>query len=560
MIIGIDVGGTYTDGVVYHLGKIEKMVKKPTRSDELKISLLEVLDDLIIDIKRDDIKRIVISTTLVTNLIATGKGERTALVLMPGHGLPHDIYNICEDTFFIGGSIDFRGREIESLNIDEVIECIKSIKGLGIKRIAVAGKFASRNNKHEKIVKDLFTKHYPESLVLMSSEVANQLNFPRRAATTYFTAMTLKEWQKFVEEMQAVLSERKIKADTFILKADGGTLPLSKSLFMPCETVFSGPAASTMGGTALTMDDKNSIVIDIGGTTSDISLIIEGKPLFASKGAVINGVYTHINAFAVKSVPLGGDSLIYCEKGSIKVAPYREGAAVCLGGNKPTVTDVFNLKYNLNIGESNLSLKALQELSKQVNIKLDEICDTVIKQVIDRLEESIENMFQTWENEPAYKVWEIINGRKFRPDRLIGIGAASKAILPVLAEKMNLPCFIHSYSPVANALGTAVARPTLTVNLHIDTSQGICTVDPGGIKTGLAKMGSFNLADAKELALKFLQELAAERGIGEYADDFRFYQEEQFNVIRGWDRVGKIFEIRLQVAPGFINEYKGVVV
>ncbi|MBO8158378.1 hydantoinase/oxoprolinase family protein [Thermosyntropha sp.] len=558
MIIGIDVGGTYTDGVVYEKGRIEKTAKKTTRTDDIKSSILEVLDELIVS-RKEKIQRLVISTTLVTNIIATGGGEKTALILLPGHGLPHELYDISENTFFLGGSIDFRGREIEKINENEVINCLKTVKSSGIKRIAVAGKFSNRNNKHEKIVKDLCLKYYPESSVVISSEVVNKLNFPRRAATTYFTAMTAKEWHTFAEEIKAALKARGIKAPVDVLKADGGTIPLEKSLQIPCETVFSGPAASTMGGAALTMDNKNSVVIDIGGTTSDISLLIEGNPLYASKGALINGNYTHVNAFAVHSVPLGGDSLVYFEEGKVKVAPYREGAAACLGGMKPTVTDAFNLKYNLNIGNPEFSHKALYELSISSGKDIDVICDEVVEMVIGTLSNAINNMFKEWENEPAYKVWEVINKRKFIPDRLIGIGAASKAIIPVLSEKMNLPYFLHTYSPTANALGAAVARPTLTVNLHIDTAQRIASVDPGGIVTVLEKAENFQLEDAKNLALHFMKKFGEERGMADYINDFVFYQEEQFNIIRGWDRVGKIFDIEVQISPGFIPEYKGVV-
>lgn len=558
MIIGIDVGGTYTDGVVYDGGEVIRTAKKPTLHDEINASLLAVLDELTSDIDRSKIQRLVISTTLVTNLIATGKGERTALVLIPGHGLPPHVYHISEDMFFIKGSIDFRGREIETLDEQEVISRINDIKKLGIKRVAIAGKFSNRNNKQEKTVKDLFNRYYPEALTVISSETANQLNFPRRAATAYFTAMTLKEWQNFVEEIKKSLAERNITSEVFILKADGGTVPLDLSVFMPCETVFSGPAASTMGGKAVTMDNKNSIVIDIGGTTSDISLLIEGEPLYASKGAVINGAYTHINALAVKSVPIGGDSLIYLQNGKLEVASYREGAAACLGGKKPTITDVFNVKYGLNIGNPLSSVQVLQELALASGIEVDELCDKAVDIVINRLEEAVRNMFGEWENEPAYKVWEIVHGRKFRPDVLIGIGAASHAIIPVLAEKMGLPHMVHKYSPVANALGAAVARPTLTVSLHIDTAQGICMVDPGGIRHQIPKSASFSLEEAKKLAWHFMQKIGKERGMEEYLNDYKFYQEEQFNMIRGWDRIGKIFEIKLQVAPGFISGYRGV--
>ena len=110
--------------------------------------------------------------------------------------------------------------------------------------------------------------------------------------------------------MAAALKERKISAPVYILKADGGTLPLDKSVQMPVETIFSGPAASIMGVMALTAPGQTCVVVDIGGTTTDLALILSGKPLLSAKGARVGSLLTHVRAFAVKSVAIGGDSAV----------------------------------------------------------------------------------------------------------------------------------------------------------------------------------------------------------------------------------------------------------
>ncbi len=563
MLIGIDVGGTYTDGVLFEGSSIVSNVKVPTEEANLKASLLQVLDKLLKVGKKEKIKRIVLSTTLVTNLLATRKGERTALLLLPGYGLPQQAYSISPDTYFLKGSVDFRGRIIEPPDENEIRSVLREIESLGIKRVAVAAKFANRNNEHERLIRKIIEKEHPDISVVISSEISGKLNFPRRALTTYFAAMTLREWNRFAGDIEQAIRERNIDADIHILKADGGTILLNASRGKPYETVFSGPAASTMGAVALTRDSLNSVVLDIGGTTTDISLIIEGKPLYASKGARIGGRYTHINAFAVKSIPLGGDSVVWCdgyanEDSSIRVGPQRKGVAACFGGNQPTVTDVFNYSFDLKLGKPELSAAKLDELAQKVKLATADLCANIVEMVIDHLISAVKDMFKEWENEPAYKVWEIVHGRKFRLNRLIGIGAASEAIIPLVAKKMNVDCLIHKYSPVANALGACVVRPTLAVELHIDTQNNFFTVDPGGYRESLNKRGNLQLEDAKELAREYLRKIGQERGMEEYANDFQFYMEEQFNIIRGWDRAGKLFDIGIQVSPGFINEYKGV--
>ncbi|MEN6461766.1 MAG: hydantoinase/oxoprolinase family protein, partial [Syntrophomonas sp.] len=393
MLIGIDVGGTYTDGVVFDNNSVLKAVKKPTNDAHLQDTLLQVLDELLEGINRDEIERIVFSTTLVTNLLATGGGERTALMLITGQGLPRQAYDICPDTYFLKGSIDFRGRMVEPLDKNEVLKALEDIERQGIKKLAIAAKFSNRNDSLEKEIRQMALDKFPNLEVAIGCETAGQLNFPRRAVTTYYTAMTMSRWNKFVEEMQKALQERNINVEIDILKADGGTMLLETSRQRPCETVFSGPAASTMGAAALTMDKKNSVVIDIGGTTTDISLIIEGEPLYASKGANINGQYTHIHSFAVRSVALGGDSNISFNQGVLQVGPQRQGEAACFGGAGATATDAFNYKYNLGIGNPDLSRAKLEEKARTANMSCEELSSRVVEVFIARLEKNISAMF-----------------------------------------------------------------------------------------------------------------------------------------------------------------------
>lgn len=558
MLIGIDVGGTFTDGVLFDDGRILAAVKKPTQTDNLQESLLAVLDELLAAAHGTDINRVVLSTTLVTNLLATGQGEPTALFMVPGYGLPHRAYDLTANIYFLQGAVDFRGRIIEKIDTNQLFVALQDVQHKGIKRIAVACKFSNRNQSLEQQIRDEIMKIDPEMQVTISAEVSGKLNFPRRAATTYFTAMTMPEWKRFANRIEQALEARNLDAEIHILKADGGTMPLAASLSNPCETIFSGPAASTMGATALSRDRLNSVVVDIGGTTTDISLLISGEPLYASKGARIDKHFTHINAFAVRSIALGGDSVIRCRDNSIRVGPMRIGAAACFGGDEPTVTDVFNVYHELKVGDWNRSRELLTTLAESSQMSLQSLCFFVVETVMERLKRSISDMFTEWENEPAYKVWEVVHRRKFQLDRIIGIGAAAHAIVPILAAEIGVPGFVHHYAPVANALGAAVVRPTLALQLHVDTASNLYTVDSGGLTGTLPDPRKFQLTDAKVLAISCLEEVSRARGIDKYTVNASFFMEEQFNMIRGWDRVGKIFEVGIQVAPGFIEEYQGV--
>ncbi len=557
MLVGIDVGGTFTDGVLLTGGEVIRSVKRPTEEENLKASILEVLDELIQDIDPARVQRLVISTTLVTNILATGKGDATALVLIPGPGLNLRQVDLVPNTYLVDGAVDFRGRIISPITRNQVIEAGSDIKSRGITKVAVVGKFSQRNSALEKEVRDILKEEHPDFQIFLGSEISGQLNFLRRAVTTYYTAMTRDAWERFAREIQQALAYRNIEVQCDILKADGGTMPLEVSVKYPCETVFSGPAASAMGAYALTMDQKTSVVVDIGGTTSDMALILEGKPLYASKGAKIDGKYTHIRAFAVRSVALGGDSAVRWNGKEITIGPDRLGVAACFGGPQATPTDAFNLLEGGKLGGLELSRRALEEVARLAGMPVPELARNVVDKVVELLETNIKDMFKSWEQEPAYRVWEIVNKRKVSLDRAIGIGAAAEAFIPALARRLNCEPFIHRYSPVANALGAGVARPTLSLVLHADTQRQVYSLDIGGITGTIGSRVQLN--DVKELARQHLLELAEERGIGSYAQQSEFFLEEQFNVIRGWSTVGKLFDVGIQIAPGVIDEFKGVI-
>jgi len=220
------------------------------------------------------------------------------------------------------------------------------------------------------------------------------------------------------------------------------------------------------------------------------------------------------------------------------------------------VIDVFNCKYILGIGKPDQSLEHLQPLLVAAGIKLPDLLESVEDMIIEQLFTALENIFTEWENEPAYRVWEVVHDRKFEISRIIGIGAAAEAIVPILAARMKVNYFIHKLAPVANAVGAAVARPTLAFNMHIDTQKGTYFTDYNGLGGTVRKGSALQMADAHKLAREVMQELAEQKGLAEYAGEAEFTREEQFNIIRGWESPGKIFELGMQIKPGFIKEFE----
>jgi N-methylhydantoinase A/oxoprolinase/acetone carboxylase beta subunit len=548
------VGGTTTDAVIVDGGKVVKTAYVPTDHDNLSNCLLAALDELVRGVDTRKIERVVLSTTLITNMIAEGKTDPVALLLIPGPGTNPRDYSLGE-SIILDGAIDFRGMEIDRLKEPQIKEAAAKIRAQGVSRIAVVGKFCQRNHAHELKAGEVLAAALPGSKIELGHKVSGQLNFPRRAATTMLTAATKDSYEQFAKKMAAALKERRITAPVYILKADGGTLPLDKSVQMPVETIFSGPAASIMGVLALTPPGQTSVVVDIGGTTTDLALILSGKPLLSSKGAKVDSLLTHVRAFAVKSVAIGGDSAVCLSGGALSVGPHRDGPPLCLGGAGPTPTDALRVLGLSQIGEFGLAEKAMQLLAGSLGCTAKEAAGKVVDAVVDRIVSEVNEMFREWEQEPAYRIWEIMKRETLSAQNVVGVGGGAPPLVPLVAARLGAAAVVPEYAPVANAIGAAVARPTLTLSLHIDTERGDYTVAEDGT-TGKVTDRKMMPEDAEKLARKLLAERACRMGIGEYAAEAEVTYSEVFNMIRGWSTVGRLMDVRMEIAAGLLRSWE----
>ena len=553
MLIGIDVGGTTTDAVIVDGGKVVRTAYVPTDHDNLSNCLLAALDELVRGVDTRKIERVVLSTTLITNMIAEGKTDPVALLLIPGPGTNPRDYSLGE-SIILDGAIDFRGTEIDRLKEPQIKEAAAKIRAQGVSRIAVVGKFCQRNHAHELKAGEVLAAALPGSKIELGHKVSGQLNFPRRAATTMLTAATKDSYEQFAKKMAAALKERRITAPVYILKADGGTLPLDKSVQMPVETIFSGPAASIMGVLALTEPGQTSVVVDIGGTTTDLALILSGKPLLSSKGARVDSLLTHVRAFAVKSVAIGGDSAVCLSGGALSVGPHRDGPPLCMGGTGPTPTDALRVLGLSQIGEFGQAEKAMQLLAGSLGCTAKEAAGKVVDAVVDRIVFEVNEMFREWEQEPAYRIWEIMKRETLSAQNVVGVGGGAPPLVPLVAARLGAAAVVPEYAPVANAIGAAVARPTLTLSLHIDTERGDYTVAEDGT-TGKVTDRKMMPEDAEKLARKLLAERAGRMGIGEYAAEAEVTYSEVFNMIRGWSTVGRLMDVRMEIAAGLLRSW-----
>jgi len=577
LIIGIDVGGTHTDGVLVKKDnshyKIESTVKVKTRHNNLKSSILEVLDKLTASIDNKKIERLVLSTTLVTNIIYEEKYEPVGLILIPGPGLSHEHLKYGEENIILEGYIDHRGQEVKSVSTQKIKEGLKRLQAEEIENVAVVGKFSVRNPVQEEKVKEIITAgDYNFKNITLGHQLSGNLNYYRRIITAYYNTAVSSVHQDFINSIEASLQAREIKANLYLLKCDGGTVDLKNSREIPIKTVNSGPAASIMGTMVLNQSSQTGIALDIGGTTTDFGLFIKGETSFKPKGIEIDKHPTLIRGLYSHSIALGGDSAVQVKAGKIKVGPERRGPAAALGGPAPTPTDALlvldqikeaeakQLDFDLKKAKSGLAaLKKDLDLNfysdylqgDESELRLTALAQIIIDQIAAKIKKTIAQILKTIKNQPVYTINELLKSPEIEPEYIIGIGGPAASLTEYLAAQLNLKAVVPKHSKVANALGAAFAHPTIETTVRADTARGCLDIVEAGIHRQL-KDENFDLQDAEKLA----EEWTLKRfNVKKYPVEI--ISSESFHVIRNRRTKGQIIEVKAQIKPGLIADLKG---
>ena len=345
--IGIDTGGTYTDAVVYNFEDktILGTAKSLTTKHDLSIGILGAIDKLPSDFVQQA-QLISLSTTLATNACVENKGGQAKLIFFGGdknvidkfggqYGLPPSKEIYIQESF-----TNFSG-EIErepnwTLFRNQLETGYEHLDGVGIIEMN-----AMRNGAVvEKQAKSIFqSKH--DIPVVCGHELFSELNCLQRGASTLLNAGLFPVIKEFLVAVKKALAIRGIQAPLVIVRSDGSMMSEEFASLHPVETLLCGPAASAVGGTHFT-DSPNSIIIDMGGTTTDIALVKDGVPITVTDGISIGKWKTFVDGLYVKTIGLGGDSAIHYDGVKLYLEDYRI-TPLCIAAHKyPAVID--NLK------------------------------------------------------------------------------------------------------------------------------------------------------------------------------------------------------------------------
>ena len=553
MLLGIDVGGTFTDAVLLdnkaggNVAQVLAQAKVPTTHEDVLQCLLAALDAVLpqVEAAASKLERVVISSTIVTNALTEHKLDPVFLAVITGPGM-NIKGHVPVTPYYLSGYVDHRGKVTAQIDWTKHRDLLNK-KGSGV--CAVSGKFAVRDPQLEFQAEHELTKCGYKK-VFLGSELSGELNFVRRTNSAYFAAQVYTLFQKFSQRITRALTERGINAPVHILKADGGTLPLEAAIQQPVEAVFTGPAASVLGIEALAAPLVNSISLDVGGTTTDIAFWEQGLPLMAKRGAVINGYPTAVRSFHMRSIGIGGDSRIHkLNDDSYQVGPEREGPAAAVGGSAATLSDALIVAGYVSFGDVARSKAAIAALGGEPMLEAKKI----IASACNTIQATIKEMLTEWAKQPVYTVDDVIKGTEFMPAQLIGVGGGAPGLIKALGEVMHLPVDIPLGAMVANAVGAAVARPTLSAGLRADTTDNYYIIPESGRRERLPRR--FNKAVAEELLTSWLREQTAAWQLPDQETELISY--EHFNTVHGYYDTGDIYSLRMQLKPGILHKVVG---
>jgi N-methylhydantoinase A/oxoprolinase/acetone carboxylase beta subunit len=344
--LGIDTGGTYTDAVLvdHASGQVLARAKALTTRHDLSVGIGQavaaVFDEQAMSPAEVDL--VALSTTLATNAIVEGQGSPVCLLLIgydpaliQQYGFERDL--VTRDVVYLRGGHDGMGNEAEPLDEAAAREAILA-RCDRVEAFAISGYFGVRNPAHELRVRAL-VEELTALPVTCGHELTTRLNAVRRATTTSLNARLIPLLRELITTVRRTLNEQGITAPLMVVKGDGSLVRAEWAMQRPIETILSGPAASVVG--AWHLAGRHDVwVVDVGGTTTDIAVLHDGRPRLNPEGAQVGEWRTMVEAVDVHTVGLGGDSQVHLNsKGRLVIGPRRVVPLCLLASEHPRVVD-----------------------------------------------------------------------------------------------------------------------------------------------------------------------------------------------------------------------------
>lgn len=443
--LGVDVGGTNTDAVLMDENDNLMAKVKTSTTQDMTTGITKALDKISEGEKSKlkDIACAMLGTTQCTNAIVERKqlnkvgiirlGAPATLALKPFITWPDDlVQQIGGYSRIVSGGHEYDGREISPIHEEEIAKVAQEFKDKGVESIAISSVFSLINNEHEikaaEIVRNTWKKDVPLSL---SNEIGS-LGLLERENAAILNAAIIKVAKRAILGFQDALEKKGIQAKLYLTQNDGTLMSADYALKYPVLTIASGPSNSLMGASFLS-GMKNCVVVDVGGTTTDVGVLSKGMPRESVFATQIGGVTTNFRMPDILSIGLGGGSIIRIKEGEVSVGPDSVGyriteEAFVFGGKILTATDVAVWLGKASLGDISKVRSLREGVLKEADLKITRM----VEEAIDKMKTSPE------------------------PVPLVLVGGGS--ILLSAAIRGASPIIRPVHFEVASAIGAAIAQ------------------------------------------------------------------------------------------------------
>ncbi|GAB3199519.1 hydantoinase/oxoprolinase family protein [Nocardioides hungaricus] len=556
--IGIDTGGTFTDVVAFDEESGELVTTKtPSTPDNPADGFLAGIDKVLglLGATGADIDAVSHGTTVATNQLLEGKVDRLGFVTNTGYeamleiarqsvpdGYGNSYFWVKPDRIVprdlvrgVEGRLDYTGAEVRPFDEDGARAAARWFRAQGITTLGVCFLHAYANPVHEERMRAILAEEHPDAIVSLSSEVLREYREYERAMTTLVDAAVKPRLSAYVGNIKARLASYDDRAIPFyVMKSNGGVLSADEVVHQPITTVLSGPAAGALGAAliAKVAGFDRVLTSDGGGTSTDVSVVIDGEPTLTTEGSV--GAFpSKIPMIDVVTVGAGGGSIAWLSpEGTLKVGPQSAGAdpgPLCYGrgGTEVTITDAHvllgRIPPHLLGGEIPLDVAAaragVEALARQLGLGPEE-CATGVLEI------------SAWSQANALRQVTVKRGLDVRDFTLTTFGGSGSLLLCRLMDVLDVRTVLVPPNP-----GNVSAFGLLTVDVkndyvrtHVALADRLDPVAVGGIYDELT--GQAAEALAKE---------------GFDAADHRFVRTADLRYF------GQAFEVRVPVAPGDLD-------
>ena len=531
-LVSIDIGGTFTDFIIMNSATGTVTIEKTATTPDIVTGIFDGFDKA--KLRLGDVRYLVHGTTVALNTFIQRKGATTGLITTKGF---RDVYEIGRHSrtdlynfFFrkpvpliprrrrleVNERLDYQGKVITPLSIAELKKVTRQlVEEHRVEALAICFLHAYINPEHEEKAASWIRKTYPDLPVTISSELVREWREYERTSTTAINAYVLPVVKNYIEHLSSRVSDRHYGHGLFVNRSSGGVMSAERASQRPVHTIMSGPAGGTVAAAyfGTEHDYDRVIAIDAGGTSFDVSLVIDGKPQVTSD-AKLDGHPVMVPVINIHSIGAGGGSIATVDEGgALTVGPRSAGAVpgpACYGkgGAEPTVTDaqlvlgVLDPKNFLG-GEMSLDTEAARRvvqkhIADKLHLSLDAAAYGIIRVVNTKMATAIREM-------------TIQKGLDPREFVLVAFGGAGPMHANALADELEVP---KTIIPVAS--GALSALGILLSDVRFDsTFTKVCSLtessleDSKSIFASLEKEASDNLQREgfAEKDIQFVREL-----------------------------------------------------